>query len=91
MKREEISQQYKWKMEDLYATNEAWEADFEKLQKGIEELQKFEGTLGESVENLLKMLLNLLRLLHFCVVRIHEVPLFRIHLQLRQPTDRPYR
>ena len=33
MKREEISQQYKWKMEDLYATNEAWEADFEKLQK----------------------------------------------------------
>ena len=55
MKREEISQQYKWKMEDLYATNEAWEADFEKLQKGIEELQKFEGTLGESAENLLKM------------------------------------
>ena len=55
MKREEISQQYKWKMEDLYATNEAWEADFEKLQKGIEELQKFEGALGESAENLLKM------------------------------------
>ena len=55
MKREEISQQYKWKMEDLYATNEAWEADFEKLQKGIEELQKFEGTLGESAENLLKV------------------------------------
>ena len=55
MKREEISQQYKWKMEDLYATNETWEADYEKLQKGIEELQKFEGTLGESAENLLKM------------------------------------
>ena len=36
MKREEIPQQYKWKMEDLYATNEAWEADFAKLQKGIE-------------------------------------------------------
>ena len=55
MKREEISQQYKWKMEDLYETNEAWEADFEKVKKGIEELQKFEGTLGKSAENLLKM------------------------------------
>lgn len=55
MKREEIPQQYKWKMEDLYATNEAWEADFLKLQKGIEELSKFEGTLGQSAENLLEM------------------------------------
>ena len=55
MKREEIPQQYKWKMEDLYANNDAWEADFLKLQKGIEELSKFEGTLGQSAENLLKM------------------------------------
>ena len=55
MKREEIPQQYKWKMEDLYATNEAWETDFVKLQKGIEELSKFEGILGKSSENLLKM------------------------------------
>ena len=38
-------------MEDLYETNEAWEADFEKVKKGIEELQKFEGTLGKSAEN----------------------------------------
>ena len=55
MKREEIPQQYKWKMEDLYATNEAWEADFLKLQKGIEDIKKYEGTLGTSAENLLAM------------------------------------
>ena len=55
MKREEVPQQYKWKIEDLYATNEAWEEDFLKLQKGIEEIKKFEGTLGKSPENLLKM------------------------------------
>ena len=55
MKREEIPQQYKWKMEDLYATNDAWEADFEKLQKGIEEIKKYEGTLGESAEQILEM------------------------------------
>ena len=55
MKREEIPQQYKWKMEDLYITNEAWETDLKKLQDGIKELQKYEGTLGNSAENLLKM------------------------------------
>ena len=55
MKRSEIPQQYKWKMEDLYATNEAWEVDFVKLQKGIEEVKQFEGTLAQSAENLLKM------------------------------------
>ena len=55
MKRSEIPQQYKWKMEDLYATNEAWEADFAKLQKGIEDIKQFEGTLAQSAENLLKM------------------------------------
>ena len=55
MKRTEISQEYKWKIEDLYATNEIWEEDFAKLQKGIEELKNFEGTLGQSAENLLKM------------------------------------
>ena len=55
MKRAEIPQQYKWKMEDLYPSNDAWEADFAKLQKGIEEIRNFEGTLAVSAENLLKM------------------------------------
>lgn len=55
MKREESPKQYQWKMEDLYATNELWEEDFAKLQKGIEEMRAFEGTLAQSAENLLKM------------------------------------
>lgn len=55
MKREEIPKQYQWKMEDLYASNEAWEADFSKLQRGIEDIKKYEGTLAKSAENLLKM------------------------------------
>ena len=55
MKRTEISKEYKWKIEDLYAANDIWEEDFIKLQKGIEELKCFEGTLSQSAENLLKM------------------------------------
>ncbi len=56
MKREEIEKQYQWKMEDLYATNEMWEEDFEKLQQGISKLSELEGTLGDSPENLQKLL-----------------------------------
>jgi oligoendopeptidase F len=37
MKRNEIPEQYKWKMEDLYASNDAWETDFLKLTKGLED------------------------------------------------------
>lgn len=56
MKREEIPQQYKWKMEDLYAVNEAWEADFAKLQNGMEDIKQYEGTLADSPENLLALM-----------------------------------
>ncbi len=56
MKRNEIPEQYKWKMEDLYANNEAWEADFTKLQQGMEDIKKYEGTLGDSAENLLSLM-----------------------------------
>ena len=56
MKRNEIPEQYKWKMEDLYANNEAWEADFAKLQQGMEDIKKYEGTLAQSAENLLSLM-----------------------------------
>ena len=56
MKRNEIPEQYKWKMEDLYADNDAWEADFTKLQQGMEDIKKYEGTLAKSAENLLSLM-----------------------------------
>lgn len=55
MKRTEIPKEYQWKMEDMYSSDEAWEQDFEKLQKGIEGLKSFEGTLSQSAEQLLKL------------------------------------
>ncbi len=32
MKRNKIEQKYKWRLEDIYKTDEAWEEDFKKLQ-----------------------------------------------------------
>ncbi len=55
MKREEISQEYKWRMEDMYPATDAWEADYQKVADSIPMLKSFEGTLGNSAEQLLKM------------------------------------
>lgn len=55
MKREEVSNEYKWRMEDLYPTTEAWEADYQKVSDSIPLLKSFQGTLADSAENLLKM------------------------------------
>ena len=57
-KREEIAKEYQWNMEDLYGDNEAWEADFYKLQEGIGGLKEYAGTLGSSAEQLLKVMLK---------------------------------
>lgn len=47
MKRSEVKQQYKWAIEDIYATDEAWEKDFEKAEKSIT-FSKYAGKLGDS-------------------------------------------
>lgn len=53
--RAEIEEKYKWKVQELYNTDEAWEEDFKKLKKEAVELSKYQGTLHEG-ESLLKFL-----------------------------------
>ncbi len=79
MKREEISNEFKWNMEDLYPSIDAWEADFQKLSESIPVIKSFEGTLGESAEQLFKMQtaydeisLMMERLLVYANQRMHE-------------------
>ncbi|WP_432407379.1 oligoendopeptidase F [Wukongibacter sp. M2B1] len=43
--RDEIDEQYKWRLEDIYETDEAWQADFEKLQKMLPTIEKYKGKL----------------------------------------------
>lgn len=52
--RQEIPDQYKWQLEDIYANNELWEQDFAKVQKMIGEMTSFKGKLNESAQTLLK-------------------------------------
>lgn len=49
-------EQYKWKLEDIYATNELWEQDYKKVQELINEITGYKGKLNGSGGMLLEAL-----------------------------------
>ena len=51
-KREDIPEEYKWKLEDMFASDEQWEQETEELLSSIQEVEKYKGRLGESAGNL---------------------------------------
>ncbi len=52
LERKDVADKYKWNLADIYPTVEAWQADVDMLNKEVEKLADFKGTLGESSENL---------------------------------------
>ena len=54
--RSEIADADKWAIEDLYATDEAWEADLNILEQAGNALSTYAGKLGESADALLSYL-----------------------------------
>ncbi len=51
--RKDIPEQYKWNIEDMYADQDAWEADYKKSEAAAEAFASWSGKLGDSAENLL--------------------------------------
>ncbi|AOM83375.1 Oligoendopeptidase F [Salisediminibacterium beveridgei] len=51
-KREEIPVEKTWDLEDIFKTDDEWETLFEEISKEIPEIEKFQGTLSESAEQL---------------------------------------
>jgi len=52
--RKEIPDQYKWRLEDIYASDELWERDFQQVQRMAGEVEAFRGRLGQSASTLLE-------------------------------------
>lgn len=57
IQREEIEEQYKWNLEAIYANDQDWEKDFQKVKELAEEFKTLQGTLKNSAKDLLKALL----------------------------------
>ena len=54
--RSDIEDQYKWKLTNIYANLEAFEADFAMVENGLEAFEVFKGHLSDSPEVLLNCL-----------------------------------
>lgn len=54
--RNEIADEYKWRLEDIYPTDEAWEQDLEKLKGMADKIKGFKGKLSENSTTLLEFL-----------------------------------
>jgi oligoendopeptidase F len=54
--RAEISDNYKWNLTGLYASDEAWREAFNQIQPKLNEVEKFKGTITQSASNLLKVM-----------------------------------
>ncbi|MCZ7603574.1 MAG: oligoendopeptidase F [Melioribacteraceae bacterium] len=50
--REEIPTENKWKLEDIYESEEKWESAFNEIKSQINEYEKFSGKLSQSSEQL---------------------------------------
>lgn len=54
-KREEIAPEFKWKLEDIFSDENGWEADFEKIKTLSTEVQKYQGKIGSSAQEMLAL------------------------------------
>lgn len=54
--RSEIPEELTWRLEDIFATDEDWEKEFEEIKQLIEKAADYKGTLSESAESLYKAL-----------------------------------
>jgi oligoendopeptidase F len=56
--RSEIDAIYKWKTEDVFFDDKEWKQNYSNLERVINELDHFQGSLGDSPQNLLNCLKN---------------------------------
>lgn len=52
-KRDEIPAQYKWNLQDMFATDELWEEEAQQVFELAKEIEQYQGHLGESADTLL--------------------------------------
>ncbi|MEN1967221.1 oligoendopeptidase F [Lentibacillus sp. N15] len=55
-KRNEIPEERKWKLEDIFATDDDWEQELKQLKQDIPKITEFQGKLAESAQTLFTVL-----------------------------------
>jgi oligoendopeptidase F len=81
----EVSNEYKWKLSDLYSSHELWESDFVEIKKMGTNLISYKGTLGISSENLINCLNSMVIL-----KRLFDKVASYAHMSAHQDTANAY-
>ncbi|MFC2949916.1 oligoendopeptidase F [Virgibacillus sediminis] len=55
-KRSEVPHDRTWRLEDIFTTDEDWQAEFKSLQNDIPQIEEYQGKLGESAQTLYDVL-----------------------------------
>ncbi|MGE5679141.1 MAG: oligoendopeptidase F, partial [Pseudomonadota bacterium] len=55
-KRKDVPQENKWKLEDIYPSNDLWEKDYQKVKEMAEALSPYRENMAESADRLLECL-----------------------------------
>ena len=55
-KRSEVKEEYTWDLSAMFASQAAWEEQLETSKNIVSEIEKFEGKVAASAENLLTVL-----------------------------------
>ena len=50
-KRSEVDKQFVWAIEDLYATDELWEKEFNEIKEKLQDVSAYRGRLSESAKH----------------------------------------
>lgn len=55
-KRSDVPKEYQWAIEDLYASDEDWKKDLDRIKDMLPQIEAFQGKLGENADSLLGFL-----------------------------------
>lgn len=77
--RSEIEEKYTWRLEDIFATDDDWEKEYQAVKQELPKLEKFRGKLGNSADDLLaalttrdKIMMRLRKLLVYARMRYDQ-------------------
>jgi oligoendopeptidase F len=83
--RKDISPEYKWRLEDLFPDQAAWDAEYETVLKLIEDIRAFEGKLGDPA--MARQCFELEDRLGLHAERLYVYAQMRHHEDMRDPAN----
>ena len=58
-KRQDIAEENRWQLEDIYSNQDEWENDFSRVQELIKQIGTYQGRVGESASGLKQVIIIL--------------------------------